>query len=137
MRTFIDTNVLVYADDAGHEEKQAQARAQLYEVISRGEAVLSTQVLQEFFSIATRKLGMTAQAARARVETLARLDLVRIEAETILAAIDLHRLRQLSFWDALVIRAAVAGGCERVLTEDLSHGERYDGVLAENPFRAR
>lgn len=135
MRTFIDTNVLVYADDAGEKKKRARAQSVLGALIRSGEAVLSTQVLQEYFAIATRKLGMPAEAARARVETLAKLDVVRIEPEMILSAIDLHRLRPVSFWEALIIRAAVAGACGRVLSEDLGHGETYEGVRLENPFR--
>lgn len=135
MRTFIDTNVLVYADDAGEKKKRARAQSVLGALIRSGEAVLSTQVLQEYFAIATRKLGMPAEAARGRVETLARLDVVRIEPEMILSAIDLHRLRPVSFWDALIIRAAVAGACGRVLSEELGHGDTYEGVRLENPFR--
>jgi predicted nucleic acid-binding protein len=137
VRTFIDTNVLVYADDAApsSKAKRRRAAAVLEELIGGGNAVLSTQVLQEYFSIATRKLGVTAKAARSRVELFAALDVVRIEPELVLAAIDLHQLRQISFWDALVVRAAVAGGCRRLLTEDLSDGESYDGVRVQNPFR--
>lgn len=134
-RTFIDTNVLVYADDSASKSKQKRAREVLRELIGGGRAVLSTQILQEYFAIATRKLGLPAEAARQRVETLAKLDVVRIEPELILSAIDLHHRRRVSFWDALVLRAAVAGGCERLLSEDLGDGTSYEGVRVENPFR--
>lgn len=133
-RTFVDTNVLVYADDVGAGQKCGKAREALAELIRGGNAVLSTQILQEYFAIATRKLKLDAASARARVEVLSRLEVVRIEPSMILAAIDLHRLRGISFWDALVVRAAVAGGCAVLLSEDLSPGETYDGVRVESPF---
>jgi predicted nucleic acid-binding protein len=95
---------------------------------------VSTQVLQEFFVTATRKLGMAAEIARQRVETLAQLDNVLVRPELVLAAIDLHRLRSISFWNALVVQAAVAAGCARLLTEDLNAGEVINGVRIENPF---
>ena len=98
--------------------------------------VVSTQVLQEFFVITTRKLGVPAEAARRKVELLGRFDVVTLQLELILGAIDLCRLYGLSFWDALVIRAASAAGCPRLLTEDLQHGRIIDGVRVENPFVA-
>src|SRR5262245_12076898 len=110
-RVFIDTNVLLYADDRDAGEKWRVAQELVAELIESGRAVLSTQVLQEFFVNATRKLGLSPESARARVETLSQLDLVVIRCELILSAIDLHRLRRISFWDALVVRSAAAGGC--------------------------
>ncbi len=133
-RVFIDTNVLVYADDADAKVKQKKAREILKKHIGAGTAVLSTQVLQEFYAIATRKLGLEAGIARGRVETFARLDIVVIRPEHILAAIDLQRLRSLSFWDALVVRAAVSAGCARLLSEDMNDGQIIDGVRIEDPF---
>lgn len=134
-RVFLDTNLFVYADDLDAGAKRERAQQLLKELIADGRAVLSTQVLQEFFVIATRKLGVPAEIARRKVELMARLDLVQVRPELILAAIDLHRLRSLSFWDALIVRSAVAAGCARVLTEDLQHGEVIEGVRIENPFR--
>ena len=87
-----------------------------------------------YFSVATRRLGISPVAARRRVELLSVLDVVRIEVTTILAAIDLHRLHSLSFWDALIVRAASLAGCTRLLSEDLHPGSTIDGVRVENPF---
>lgn len=133
-RVFIDTNVLVYADDVDAGEKRDRAQAVLRDAIASGQAVLSTQVLQEFFVVATRKLGVPAEVAQQKVEVLARLDVVVVRPDMILAAIDLCRLRRLSFWDALVIKCAASSGCTRLLTEDLSNGQIIDGVRIENPF---
>jgi predicted nucleic acid-binding protein len=133
-RVFLDTNLLVYADDADAGQKQRVARERIRSAIEDRTGVISTQVLQDYFSVATRKLGITAAAARRRVELLSVLDVVRIEVTTILAAIDLHRLHPISFWDALIVRAASLAGCARLLSEDLQAGSTIDGVRVEDPF---
>ena len=134
-RRFLDTNVLVYADDLDAAVKRRRAREILRDAVRSGDGVVSTQVLQEFFVISTRKLGVEPGVARRKVELLAEMDVVRIDLRLILAAIDLHRLESISFWDALVVRAAVAAGCRTLLTEDLQHGQVINGVRVENPFR--
>lgn len=97
--------------------------------------MISTQVLQEFFAAATRKLHIPADQARRHVQNWSKIDVVVIRPEIILGAIDLHRLHSLSFWDALVIKSAGTAGCRRLLSEDLNHGQTIDGVTIENPFR--
>jgi predicted nucleic acid-binding protein len=133
-RVFLDTNVVLYAEDERDRERRDRAVAVLAEIVPAGRAVISTQVLQEFYSAATRKLRLTPEQARRRVVELARLDLVIVTPELTLGAIDLARLHGLSFWDALIVRCAAAAGCGRVLTEDLNHGQEIDGVRIENPF---
>jgi predicted nucleic acid-binding protein len=133
-RVFIDTNVIVYADDLDAGAKRERAREILQQVLIDGNGVVSTQVLQEFFIAATRKLGVAPEIARRKVELLARLDVVTIEPSLILDAIDLHRLHPISFWDALIVQSAVASGCRRLLTEDLQSGRHIAGVQIENPF---
>ena len=133
-RVFIDTNVIVYADDLDAGAKRERAREILQQVFIDGNGVVSTQVLQEFFVAATRKLGVAPEVARRKVELLARLDVVTIETSLILDAIDLHRLHPISFWDSLIVQSAVASGCRRLLTEDLQSGRNIAGVRIENPF---
>lgn len=133
-RVFLDTNLLVHADDADSGEKRERAQAVLAEMIRSARAVVSTQILQEFFVVATRKLGIAADVAKRKVELLSRLEVVVIRPDLVLGAIDLHRLHSLSFWDALVVKAAAAAGCGRVLTEDMPTGTVIDGVRIENPF---
>jgi predicted nucleic acid-binding protein len=101
----------------------------------RREGVVSLQILQEYFAISTRKLGVDATIARRKVELFSQLSLVATRLDDVLAAIDLHRLHQFSFWDALVIRSALQAGCARLYSEDLQHGRRIDGVEIVNPFR--
>lgn len=134
-RTFLDTNVLVYADDLDAGQKNEVARELIRSAMIERTGVISTQILQEFFVVSTRKLKVPAEIARRKVELLGQLDVVRIEFKTILEAVDLHRLRSISFWDALVVRSASLGGAAFLLTEDLQHGEVIDGVRIKNPFR--
>jgi predicted nucleic acid-binding protein len=133
-RVFLDTNVVLYADDRSAGVKRARALNLLRELAEQGRAVVSTQVLQEYFVVATRKLRVPADVARRKVEALAELDVVLIRPELVLAAVDLHRLHGLSFWDALIVRCASAAGCSRVMSEDMKHGGLFDGVRIENPF---
>ena len=133
-RVFIDTNVFVYADDASAKTKRVRAREAIAGAIRARGAVVSTQIMQEYFAAATSTLKLSPAAARLRVERLSRLDVVIIRPQLILGAIDLHRLHALSFWDALVVRAASAAGCARLLSEDLNDGQTIDGVTIENPF---
>lgn len=135
-RVFIDTTVLLYADDLDAGDKRAKAQGILRQVYIEGNGVISTQVLQEFFVASTRKLGVPPEIARRKVELLARLDVVTIEPALIVEAIDLHRLHPLSFWNALILRAAAASGCQMLLTEDLQSGRSIGGVRIENPFAA-
>jgi predicted nucleic acid-binding protein len=133
-RVFVDTNIFVYADDPDAGRKREIAQARLATLLRSRRAVLSTQVLQEYFVTATRKLGLPAEVARSRVEVMSKLDVVVVKPELIVGAVDLHRLHRISFWDALIVGAAKAAGCARVLSEDLNAGQSIDGVVIESPF---
>jgi predicted nucleic acid-binding protein len=133
-RAFFDTNVLLYADDEAAGPKRDRARALLERALAEGTGVLSTQVLQEYFVNATRKLKLRPERAQARLELYLGFEVISVRVEHILGAIDLHRLRALSFWDALVARCAADAGCGTLLTEDLQHGMRLEGVSVHNPF---
>ena len=135
-RVFVDTNILVYAEDAAAAQKQKRSSAILADLVPSGRMVISTQVLQELFNSATRKLRLPATYVRGLVEDYSQLDVVLVRPELILGAIDLHRLHAISFWDALIIRAASEGGCTSLLSEDLQHGQTIEGVRIENPFLA-
>jgi predicted nucleic acid-binding protein len=104
--------------------------------VEAGRAALSTQVLQEFYVNATQKLGrpLSPERAEARVRDLARLPLVQVDPALILAGIARSRSLGFSFWDALIVEAALAGRANRLLTEDLQHGQEIEGLRIENPF---
>jgi predicted nucleic acid-binding protein len=132
--SFLDSNVLVYTDDASTPAKQRLAIALVGRLMRDRSGVVSLQVLQEYFSAATRKLGVDPVTARAKVELLGAFSAPPIELDDVLAAIDLHRLHDLSFWDALVVRAAQQARCAKLYSEDLQHGRRFGGVEVVNPF---
>jgi predicted nucleic acid-binding protein len=133
-RTFLDTNILVYADDAANPLKQSKAIDLITAHRSLRTGVLSLQVLQEYFVTVTRKLKLDPGIARDQVEYFLGFNLAIPVAEDILAAIDMHRLHGFSFWDALVLRMAKQTGCRVLLSEDMQHGQDFDGVKIVNPF---
>jgi predicted nucleic acid-binding protein len=135
-RPFFDTNVLVYADDADAGAKQQTAQALLAAALSSGNGVVSTQVLQEYFVVATKKLGVPADAAHRKVEIFASLTVIVIDVDHVLEAIKLHRLHQISLWDALIVRAAKVAACAQLLSEHLQDGRSLEGVEIVNPFAA-
>ena len=110
-RRFIDTNILVYADDAFDPRKQQLALDLLVHLRTRQEAVLSTQVLQDYFVTATRQLGLEAHVARQRVTQFGRFELIQPTLAMLLAAMDLQQNHSLSLWDALIVQTACAARC--------------------------
>jgi predicted nucleic acid-binding protein len=134
-RSFLDSNILVYTDDTGAPEKQAQALDLLERCRIEQSGVVSTQVLQEYFVTSTKKLKVSVEVARRETELFGHFSLVRIGLEDILAATDLHRAHQISFWDALIVRAALRSGCSILFSEDLQTGRRIDGLEIMNPFK--
>jgi predicted nucleic acid-binding protein len=136
-RTFFDTNVLVYLFDSDSPDKQSRARSALRQALERGAAVISTQVLQEFFVTVTRKLArpLPAREAEAALRTLMELSVVQIDPDLILAAAVTSRRDRISFWDALILAAASVAGCDEVFSEDLQHGRSFGRVRLVNPLR--
>jgi predicted nucleic acid-binding protein len=132
---FVDTNILVYADDNAQVAKRDRARDLIRRLMQERSGKVSIQVLAEFFSASTRKLGLAAVEVRRRIELYSRFDVVAFGSGDLLGAIDLHRLHRLSIWDALILRAASISGCRTLLTEDLHHGFKLDGLEVIDPFR--
>src|SRR2546430_1527513 len=125
--TFIDTNILVYAHDRSETRKQPAARTLLEELWRDGTGVVSTQVLQEFHVVVTRKFDppMRHAAARELVALYGAWRTVQIDLPLIIAASNLEERHALSFWDALIVEAAARSGAVRLVTEDLQHGRRF------------
>ena len=134
--TFVDTNILVYAHDrdaGARHERAAECIATLWE---HQNGSISTQVLQEFYVTVTRKIPNPVIASRARsiIRLYGQWGLVTNDLETILQACEFQEKHLLSFWDAMIIAAAVRGGAEILLTEDLNDGQLIEGVRVVNPF---
>jgi predicted nucleic acid-binding protein len=133
-KVFLDSNILVYAQDAGSPDKQRRSRELITRLADSGDGVISTQVMQEFFVSVTRKLGVTPLAAKAVLKTFAVFEIVTAGPELIHEAIDCAILSAISFWDALILAAAASAGCGVLLTEDLNHGQMIMGVKVQNPL---
>lgn len=133
---FVDTNVLAYAHDLSEEIRRPIAQAVLEDLWLQRSGALSTQVLQEFYVVATRKFEppMSRRRSREIVAAYAEWPLVQIDAALILVASELEERHTLSFWDALIIESARRVGAKRLLSEDLQTGRRIRGVKIENPF---
>ena len=136
VRSFFDTNVLVYTDDKAAPAKQRRALELVAEHRRAGTGVVSLQVLQEYFVTVTRKLKVDAVVARRKIELIAEFDVASPELSDVLAAIDLHRLHAINFWDALIVRTANQAGCSVLFSEDMQPGRELDGIRIVNPFQS-
>ena len=131
---FFDTNIFVYADDEAAPAKQDRAIQLIANARRWGTLVVSLQVMQEYFAVVTRKLGVDAALAQRKVELLARTRVVRFDETDVIAAIELHRLTRISFGDAMIVHAARMAGADVLYSEDLQAGAILGGVRVENPF---
>ena len=134
MRSLLDTNLLVYADSADEPAKQRLAIDLIKQHRAARTAVLSTQVLQEFVNVALRKLRLPPALIRARLGFYGGFEMVSATAELMTGALDLHVLHSFSFYDALILQAAISSGCQQLLSEDMQHGATFGGVPIVNPF---
>ena len=133
---FVDTNVLVYRLSRTPEDQQKREIAD--ELMIARDLALSTQVLQEFYVQATRTTRidrLTHQQAVDLITGLTRFPVQATTVELVYAALATSERYRISYWDAAIIEAARTLGCSEVLTEDLTHGQSYDGVVVVNPFR--
>jgi len=135
-RSFVDTNILVYAHDETAGQKRERARSILAELWASGEGCLSVQVLQEFFVTVTRKVPkpLDAVSAAAIITDLSHWRVHSPGSNDVLSAIDSHRRQDISFWDAMIVCSAASLGCGRLYSEDLNPGQLYEGVRVRNPF---
>ena len=133
---FVDSNVLVYLHDRSAGSKQLKARELVDDLWASRGGCVSIQVLQEFFVNITQKVPrpLPREKARRLVAVFGAWRTHRPALDDLLAAIDLQRRHRVSFWDALILRSAGALGCQVLWSEDLSHGQVYDGVRVMNPF---
>lgn len=135
-KTFLDTNIIVYAYDVTAKRKRTIAQKIVEDLWKSGLGVLSTQVLQEFFVNVTRKLPKPIEALVARqiIGDFLQWDVVVNDGDALLRSVDIHMQYQYTFWDSLIIDAAARTGAELLLSEDLSHGQVIKGVTIQNPF---
>lgn len=135
-RSFIDTNVLVYAEASDAPLKQRAALTLLKGLYEEGLGVLSTQVLQEYCNVALKKLKLPAQYVRSQLDLYEQFEVVQVTPAIIHAGLDIHQTRSVSFFDAIVLASAHAAGCNVLWTEDMNAGGVIHGVSIANPFSA-
>ena len=135
-RIFVDTNILIYAYDVTAGQKHAIASNILADLWNARLGVVSTQVLQEFFVNVVHKIQrpIDIRLAKDIVRDLLKWHFVVNNGESILEAIDIHERYGYSFWDAMIIAAAIKGGAAVLMTEDLQDGQTIGGVSIKNPF---
>ena len=131
----VDTNVLLYSISHDDEEQAKAVRAR--ELLSSRDLGVSVQVLQEFYVQATRDSRadrLTNEQAAALVDSFRRFTVQETTVAVALAAMSSRQRFKISYWDAAILEAARALGCDVVLSEDLNDGQDYAGVRVENPF---
>jgi predicted nucleic acid-binding protein len=133
-RSFIDTNILIYAEASDEPAKRQDALALLKQLYENASGVLSTQVLQEYCNVALKKLKLPATHIRAQLDLYEQFEIVQVTPALIRAGLDLHQTRSVSFYDAIVLASAQTAGCSELFSEDLNAGEMVGGVRIINPF---
>lgn len=135
-RTFVDSNILIYAHDLDAGDRHLRAADCLAELWGAGAGLLSTQVLQEFYVNVTQKIKspLPRTVAREVVRTYAPWVQSWITPETVVRASEIGEVWELSFWDSLILAAAEQSQAVELLSEDLNHGQVIAGIRVVNPF---
>ena len=135
-KVFVDTNILIYAHDLDAGQKNAISSAVIKDLWQNRSGIISIQVLQEFYVNVTRKIPNPLPKPKAReiIESYLAWDVELNEVITILAASEIEERYNLPFWDALIVAAACNAKADKIITEDLNHGQMIEGILIENPF---
>lgn len=134
-KTFVDTNILIYAHDVDAESKHETAKSVLDELWGERTGVLSVQVLQEFYVNVTRKIStpLPKELARLVVSSYS-MWCNETTATEISSAFRIEDESRIGFWDSLIVASAVKSGASRILSEDFNNGQRIAGIMIENPF---
>lgn len=135
-KVFFDTNVLVYAFDKSEPEKSTIAKKLIRDFGSKGNLVLSTQVLQEFYVTVTKpkKLMLAKEMAEDIVNDFAEFPLVQVDKEIVSRAMKRHQSNAFSFWDSLIVETVLQSDCSTLLSEDMQNGLIIDSLTINNPF---
>lgn len=134
---FIDTNILVYANDKSEKEKHERARQIILNGIANGDIVVSTQVFSEFYVTVTKKIKikLPVDIAKKEILLLKTIEVVEIDFHLIIQAITISNENRLNYWDSLIISAAQKAKCNILYTEDLNPDQTIDTVTIRNPFK--
>lgn len=133
-KIFIDTNIFVYSLDNSDSTKKKKARKILKKLVNEHQPVISTQVIQEFYVTATKKLGVDQLVAKSIIRSFQNFEVVHVNTDLIYNAIDCSILNKLSFWDSLIVSTAEFAKCKVIYSEDMNNGQKILGVEINNPF---
>jgi len=136
-RFFLDTNIFVYSFDRTSAAKSRRATQLIREAVSTRKGIVSYQVVQEFFNLALRRFAqpMTVPEVEQYLSAVFRLLLAVQSSPALLSkALRLTARHRLSWYDSLIVAAAIEGGCGLLYSEDLQHGQRFEELKVENPF---
>jgi predicted nucleic acid-binding protein len=136
-RYFLDTNIFVYSLDSSDARKAQIAERMVTRAATTGQGIISYQVAQEFLNVGLRDFRGTmtvAELERYFLRILLPMMMVSSSASLFLEGLHLQRLHQLSWYDALIVVAALQGGCKILYTEDMQHGRRFGDLVVQNPF---
>ena len=133
-KKFIDTNIIIYANDSRDRRKQSLSLALIKKLMLDGNGVISTQVLQEYAHVAIKKLGQDHAVIMRQITLLGNLETVSVTIDIVKRSVEFQKLYQINFWDAGIIAAAEMASCDSIMTEDLNTGQMYSGIRAINPF---
>lgn len=137
-KSFVDTNILVYAHDRSAGVKHQRARMLIEQIWNSGRGVLSTQVLQELCINLRRKVSrpMPVDEVRLLIRDYSTWEVITNTPESVLQALDIETRYKTSFWDALILQAAESSGASILYSEDLAAGQRYGNIEIVNPLLA-
>jgi len=133
-KNFIDTNLIIYANDRRDAAKQKKAVALIADLMRNGTGVISTQVMQEYASVALTKLHQRHDVVLRQLVLLEALEVVPLSPALIRRSVELKVTYSVSFWDASIIAAAEHAECRRIYSEDLNTGQYYAGITVVNPL---
>ena len=135
-RIFVDTNILVYAHDLSAGDRHDRAYAIIESLWEAETGVISTQVFQEFYVTITRKIKNPLKPTEAReiIRNYLAWPVLINDPEMTIQASEIEEKNSLSFWDAMIVAAALRLQAKKIITEDLNHGQIIEGILIENPL---
>lgn len=133
-KIFIDTNLIVYANDRRDPQKQQRAIQLVAELMKNGLGVISSQVLQEYANTALSKLHQDHATVLRQLTLLESFEVVLMQPVLIRRALEIKSSYGISFWDSCIISAAESVGCDSIYSEDLNAGQYYSGIKLINPL---
>ena len=133
-KIFIDTNIIIYANDKRDKNKQQKAIEIVSGLMKEETGVISTQVLQEYAYIAINKLKQSHDVVIRQIRLLESLEVVNQIPELIRRAVEIMSSYRINFWDACIISNAEYANCSFIYSEDLNTGQFYSGIQVTNPL---